>query len=281
MTRATVCLTVDFDAVSPWLHAGEFGDSPVQRSRGRFGAEVGAPRLLGLFDRLDVPSTWFIPGHTIDSFPEPCQRVVDEGHEVGHHGWSHTPPGEYESREAERADVARGIESIEDLTGSAPAGYRSPSWDFSPNTVSILQEFGFEWSSSGMAREFEPYELREEHAPVDDPYELGDPVGITEVPVSWQRDDYPALAFSGNRAFSDEAAVFDHWRRQFDWMYEQCEEPRSSESRTQSGEDGGIYVITLHPQVSGRSPRPGMLRELIEHMAAKPGVEFARVSDVV
>ncbi|WP_459845152.1 polysaccharide deacetylase family protein [Halolamina salina] len=273
MARATVCLTVDFDAVSPWLHAGEFGDSPVQRSRGRFGAEVGAPRLLDLFDRLDVPATWFVPGHTIDSFPEPCERVVDAGHEIGHHGWSHTPPGEYESREAERADVARGIESIESLTGSPPAGYRSPSWDFSPYTVSILREFGFEYSSSGMAREFEPYELTDEHAPVDEPYEVGEPVGITEVPVSWQRDDYPALAFSGNRAFADEAAVFDHWRRQFDWMYEQYEGTRSGE--------GGVYVLTLHPQVSGRSPRPSMLRELIEHMAAKPGVEFATVGEVV
>jgi peptidoglycan/xylan/chitin deacetylase (PgdA/CDA1 family) len=267
MARATVCLTVDFDAVSPWLHAGDFGDSPVQRSRGRFGAEVGAPRLLDLFDRLDVPTTWFVPGHTIDSFPEPCERVVDAGHEIGHHGWSHTPPSEYESREAERADIARGIESVENLTGSAPAGYRSPSWDFSPHTVSLLNEFGFDYSSSGMAREFEPYELTDEHAPAEEPYELGEPLGITEVPVSWQRDDYPALAFSGNRAFSDEAAVFDHWRRQFDWMYENI--------------DGGIYVLTLHPQVSGRSPRPGMLRELIEHMAAKPAVELATVGDTL
>ncbi|MFW5911221.1 MAG: polysaccharide deacetylase family protein [Halolamina sp.] len=279
MARATVCLTVDFDAVSPWLHAGEFVDSPVQRSRGRFGAEVGAPRLLDLFDRLDVPTTWFIPGHTIDSFPEPCERVVDAGHEVGHHGWSHTPPGEYESREAERADIARGIDSIESLTGSLPAGYRSPSWEFSPHTVWLLSEFDFEWSSSGMAREFEPYELTEDRAPVDGPYEVGESMGITEVPVSWQRDDYPALAFTGNRAFSDEAAVFDHWRRQFDWMYENCGEPRSPGSRTKSG-DGGVYVLTLHPQVSGRSPRPSMLRELIEYMAAKPGVEFATVGEV-
>jgi peptidoglycan/xylan/chitin deacetylase (PgdA/CDA1 family) len=267
MVSATVCLTVDFDAVSPWLHAGEFGDSPVQRSRGRFGAEVGAPRLLDLFDDLDVPSTWFVPGHTIDSFPEPCQRVVDAGHEIGHHGWSHIPPGRYESREAERADLERGIESIERLTGSPPDGYRSPSWDFSPHTVSLLAELGFEWSSSGMAREFEPYELTEDVAPRDDTYEVGDPVGITELPVSWQRDDYPALAFSGDRAFSDEAAVFDHWRRQLDWMYDHVEE--------------GIYVMTVHPQVIGRAPRIGMLGELLEHAAGKPGVEFATVGDAL
>jgi len=244
MAHATVCLTADFDAVSPWLHAFD-GDSPVNCSRGRFGADVGAPRLLDLFERHDVPATWFIPGHTIDSFPEPCERIVDDGHEVAHHGWSHTRPSDYESREDERADIVRGIESIEGLTGSAPEGYRSPSWDFSAHTVSLLSELGFEWSSSGMAREFEPYELTEEVAPHDGPYEVGDPVGITEVPVSWQRDDYPALAFSGNRAFSDEAAVFDHWRRQFDWMYEHV--------------DGGIYVMTVHPQVIGRAPRTGML----------------------
>jgi len=267
MAQATVCLTVDFDAVSPWLHMGEFGSSPVNRSRGRFGAEVGAPRLLDLFDRHDVPATWFVPGHTIDSFPEPCRRVVEAGHEVAHHGWSHTQPSEYESREAERADLVRGIESIESLTGSAPDGYRSPSWDFSTHTVSLLDELDFEWSSSGMAREFQPYELTEESAPPGEPYELGEPVGITEVPVSWQRDDYPAFAYSGGHAFSNEAAVFDHWRRQFDWMCEHV--------------DGGVYVLTVHPQVIGRAPRPAMLGELIEHVAGTPGVRFATVGDAL
>ena len=266
MADPTFCLTVDFDAVSLWLHWDDEHDTPVNRSRGRFGAEEGAPRLLDLLDDRDVPTTWFVPGHTIESFPEPCAAVLDAGHEVQHHGWSHTSPGDYESREAERADMVRGIEAVEALTGSRPTGYRSPSWEFSEHTVELLVELGFEWSSNTMARDFALYDLTDDRAPVDGPYEVGDSVGITEVPVSWQRDDFPPLAFTGTRGFADEQAIFDHWRRQFDWMVDTV--------------DGGVFVLTVHPQVVGRSARLAMLDDLLDY-AAYADVEFARVSDVV
>jgi hypothetical protein len=90
MATATVCLCYDFDVVSVWFHAYGATDSPTKTSRGLFGADVAAPRILDLHERLDLPATWFTPGHTIDSFPEVCGRVVDAGHDVQCHGWSHT-----------------------------------------------------------------------------------------------------------------------------------------------------------------------------------------------
>lgn len=265
MSNATVCLTVDFDAVSPWLHGDPASNTPINRSRGRFGAEEGAPRLLDLFADRDVSTTWFVPGHTVESFPAVCEDVVDAGHEVQHHGWSHTPPGEFESRAAEREDLERGIETLESLTGSRPTGYRSPSWDFSEHTVDLIADLDFEWSSNGMAHEFELYELARDRAPVDAPYETGDPVGVTEVPVSWHRDDYPPLAFSPTRGFADEPAVYDRWRRQFDWMRRHV--------------DAGVFVLTLHPQVSGRSSLLGHLDDLLDHFSSH--ATFERVGDAV
>ena len=262
----TVCLTVDFDAVSPWLHAGD-RDSPVNRSRGRFGAEVGAPRLLELFDDRDVPTTWFVPGHTVESFPEVCERVVADGHPVQHHGWSHRPPGEYEGRAAERADLERGVGAIESLTGRAPRGYRSPSWDLSEHTADLLVELGFEYDSSGMAREFRPYELHRDDPDPDEPYDRGEPTGVVEVPVSWQRDDYPPLAFTGDRGFADEAAVYRSWRRQFDYAHERVED--------------AVYVLTLHPQVSGKGHRVERLERLLDHVADADGAAFDTVNAVV
>ena len=142
MPADTVRLGSDFDAVSPWLHTDD-GDrnTPTNRSRGPYGAEVGAPNVPAFLAERDPPATWVVPGRTIDSFPDIRERVAD-AHEVAHHGWSHTPPGDYDSRAGERADIERGIASIEALTGSPPAGYRSPSRDYSEHTVGLLAEVG-------------------------------------------------------------------------------------------------------------------------------------------
>lgn len=266
MDAPTVCLTFDFDAVSPWLHIDPERNTPTNRSRGLYGAEVGAPRLLDLLDEYGVDTTWFVPGHTIDSFPEVAGRVHDEGHDVQHHGWSHTPPGDYESRGAERADLERGIESIEDLTGRRPTGYRSPSWDFSEHTRELLVDLGFEWDSSDMARDFEPYHLRPDSAPVDGPYERGEPYDVLELPVSWGRDDWPAFGFSSGKGFVDEAAIFRQWREQFDWMADNVE--------------GGVFVLTMHPQVSGEAHRVQRLAEFVEHVQRHETAGFATCSEV-
>ncbi|WP_336025162.1 polysaccharide deacetylase family protein [Halobellus salinisoli] len=270
MSRATVCLTVDFDAVSSWIHSFGEADSPTNLSRGVFGADVGAPRLLELFDAHDITTTWFVPGHTIESFPDVVEAVWADGtgHDIQHHGWSHTRPRTYPDKTSERADIERGIEAIEDLTGRQPVGYRSPSWDFSANTLSLLREFGFEWDSSQMASEFEPYRLRDGwRAPADAPYERGEKTEIVEVPVSWQRDDFPAFAFNRQRGYANESAVFEMWEAQFDWMYQNVE--------------NGIYTLTMHPQIMGYSHRVQRLESLIETIDAYPDVEFATIESAI
>ncbi|MBO0838618.1 MAG: polysaccharide deacetylase family protein, partial [Actinobacteria bacterium] len=86
-----VCLTFDFDAVSAWVYRGL--TTPTQLSRGEFGV-VGARRILDLLERHGVKATWFIPGHTIETYPGACREVVEAGHEVGHHGYLHEPPAD-------------------------------------------------------------------------------------------------------------------------------------------------------------------------------------------
>ncbi|MFC6723348.1 polysaccharide deacetylase [Halobium palmae] len=267
MSRARVCLTVDFDGVSSWIHSFDEADSPTNLSRGLFGVDVGAPRLLDLFDEHGVETTWFVPGHTIDSFPEAVDEVWTAGHDIQHHGWSHTRPGTYPDAAAERDDIERGIESIESLTGRAPSGYRSPSWDFSANTLSLLEEFDFEWDSSQMGREFRPYRLRTGwQAPADAPYDRGSETDLVEVPVSWQRDDFPAFAFNRERGYANETEIFETWESQFEWMYRNV--------------DDGVYVLTMHPQIMGYGHRLERLNALVESMAAHSDVEFTTVDDV-
>ncbi len=118
---------VDVDAVAGWL--GSYGgeDSPDDISRGLFAGEVGAPRLLKLFERYNLKTTWFIPGHSIETFPEQMKAVVDAGHEVGVHGYSHENPIAM-TREQERDVLDYNIELVTQLSGKRPTGYVAPWW---------------------------------------------------------------------------------------------------------------------------------------------------------
>ena len=78
------------DAVAGWL--GSYGgeDSPCDISRGMFSGEVGSPPVR-LFERFGIKTTWFIPAHSIETFPEQMKAVAEAGHEIGMHGYSHEP----------------------------------------------------------------------------------------------------------------------------------------------------------------------------------------------
>src|SRR4029077_8433887 len=93
MTKEILCsIGVDVDAVAGWL--GSYGgeDSPSDIQRGMFSGEVGTPRLLKLFDRYALRTSWFIPGHSLETFPEQMKMVAEAGHEIGAHGYSHENP---------------------------------------------------------------------------------------------------------------------------------------------------------------------------------------------
>jgi len=88
MAQHFVCLTFDFDAISPWIYRGMSTPTPI--SRGEFGI-IGAQRLLDLLAKHDITATWFVPGHTIETYPDICTRIHAAGHEIGHHGYLHEP----------------------------------------------------------------------------------------------------------------------------------------------------------------------------------------------
>ena len=84
--RLTVALTFDHDAISSEVTRG---DGPVKLSRGEFGPRVGVPRILALLEREAIPATFFVPGHTLATFPDSVASIVAAGHEIGCHGWAH------------------------------------------------------------------------------------------------------------------------------------------------------------------------------------------------
>lgn len=74
---------IDVDAVSGWINTTNGTPADVTNiSRGIFGATVGTDRLLKMFDHYKVKATWFIPAHSIESFPKQMVKVRDAGHEM-------------------------------------------------------------------------------------------------------------------------------------------------------------------------------------------------------
>jgi peptidoglycan/xylan/chitin deacetylase (PgdA/CDA1 family) len=263
--KIAVNLGTDFDAQALWL--GAFNrPTPAAMSRGEFGAKVGVPRLLELYRRFDITTTWFTPGHTVDTFSEECRQVLEAGHEFGHHGYYHEiPPGI--TRDTERRLMELAFDSFKNVLGVQPTGYRSPYWDYSDNTLDLIEEFGFDYDTSLMARDLVPYHPQ----PWQVNWEKGNVAGkashVLELPVNWYLDDFPPLAYTGPQAgMQDTETILRRWRDIFDYAYDNVDNP--------------VYATCVHPQIIGQAHHMMWYEKLIEHIAGKDGVWFATMADI-
>lgn len=260
MPRHIVCLTFDFDAQSGFISRGL--TSPTPLSRGEFGV-VGAARVLSLLKRWDIPSTWFIPGFTIETYPAACEAVLRAGHEIGHHSWAHIAPAT-QTREEEQADLLRGSEAILRLTGRKPVGYRSPAWDLSPNTIDLLLEQGFQYDSSMMGDDYTPYFVRQgDVVELGQPVKFGPPSTLLELPISWTLDDHPHFEYwrlptTVNPGLQNPRAVLQSWMDEFRYFRRSV--------------DWGILTYTMHPYVIGRGMRMLAVEEFVAGLVGEGAV---------
>ena len=252
--RCAVALSFDSDHETNELRDG--GESPGKLSQGQYGNRQGVPRILEILTRHGVPATFFVPAVTALLYPDEQRRIVAEGHEIGIHGWIHERNSVLPI-DAERDLMLRSADTLASITGVRPVGMRTPSWDFSPNTLALAREMGLIYDSSLMA-DVDCYELLEN----------GEPTGVIELPVEWIRDDavyFNMNRFSGLRPHTPPEAVFDIFRREFEAAWR----------------EGGLFQLTMHPHVIGYRSRLWILEELIGLMRGRPGVWFATHADVV
>lgn len=275
-----VAYGVDVDAVAGWLgsYAGE--DSPDDISRGLFAGEVGSPRLLKLFEKYNIKTTWFMPGHSIETFPEQMKLVVDAGHEVGAHGYSHENPIAMTAVQEEDV-LLRSIELIEKLSGRRPTGYVAPWWEFSTITNELLLKHGIKYDHSLMHNDFTPYYVRvgdrwtkiDYSARANDwmkPLERGQETDLVEIPANWYLDDLPPMMFikksPNSHGFVNPRDVEQMWRDQFDWVYRE--------------HDFAVFGMTIHPDVSGRPQVLMMHERLIEYINSHDGVRWVTFDEI-
>lgn len=195
------CFGVDIDAVAGWI--GSYGgeDSPSDIQRGMFAGDIGTPRLLKMFQRKGVPASWFIPGHSAETFPDSVRMIVDAGHEIGAHGYSHENPVAM-SEQQERDVMEKSLEVLTRLSGKAPRGYVAPWWELSARTPTLLKEFGFTYDHSQGLNDFVPFYARVGDAwtKIDftkeaktwmKPLVRGQEIDIVEIGANWYVDDLP------------------------------------------------------------------------------------------
>ncbi len=281
MTKEIKCaIGVHVDAVAGWL--GSYGgqDSPSDIQRGMFAGEVGIPRLLELFRRLEVRTTWFIPGHSLETFPSQVEQVVAQGHEVGAHGYSHENPIAM-TREQETAVLARCVELIEGVSGVRPRGYVAPWWEMSESTAELLLSQGFTYDNSQGYHDFLPFYARVEDSwtkvdysqPAESwmrPLRRGREVDLVEIAANWYLDDLPPMMFikqsPNSHGFVNPRELEQMWRDEFDWVFREM--------------DYAVFPLTIHPDVSGRPQVLLMLERLVAHLRSHPGVTFVTMEEV-
>ena len=282
MTKDIRCaFGVDVDAVAGWL--GSYGgeDSPLDISRGMFSGEVGAPRLLELFRRFGIKTTWFIPGHSMETFPEQMEAVAKAGHEVGIHGYSHENPIEMTLQQEEDV-LDKCIELATNLTGKRPTGYVAPWWEFSPNTNELLLKKGFKYDHSLMHRDVEPHYIRvgDSWTKIDytqdadvwmKPLVRGtQETNLIEIPANWYLDDLPPMMFikaaPNSHGYVSPRHLGEMWKDTFDWVYREY--------------DYAVFTFTIHPDVSGRPQVLMMLEKLYSYMIGHPGVSFSTFDEI-
>jgi peptidoglycan/xylan/chitin deacetylase (PgdA/CDA1 family) len=249
--RCAAAFTFDFDAEEVWLAEDpDNAERPGVLSQGTYGAKVAVPLILELLGRHGLRATFFIPGRVAKTHPGRVQEIVAAGHEVAHHGYTHTSPTAL-GREEEAKELIEGRAILESF-GVEVSGYRSPSWDLSRHTLDLLEANGFAYASNLMD-DIRPYRH--------------DGRSIVEVPVQWILDDAPHFWFDGaswTKKIATTADVRSIWEEELMGIREL----------------GGSCVFTMHPQIIGRPGRLHLLDHMIAYARSRDDVWIATCGEV-
>jgi len=257
--RAAAAITFDVDAESPVLTAGAANARRLGvMSHQAYGPLTGVPRLLRMLRRLGVRSTFFVPGYTAERYPAVCDRILEEGHEIAHHSYLHESTAGMDP-DTEAAMLDRGLEALDRAFGVRPVGYRAPMWELNYHTPSLLIDRGFEYDSTLMDCDV-PYVLAEDERP--------GARDIVEIPIHWSLDDWEQYGYipdvSGSGLIESPAKVLEMWSLELDAYHR----------------EGGCFVLTNHPFLTGRPSRARALEELVERMQSYDGLWLATLREI-
>lgn len=254
--RCAVAITFDMDADS-LVHVAQPDRAPTlvsTTSMLRYGPEIGVPRILDSWRKLDVRQTFFVPAWCAESYPEAVEAMVAGGHEVALHSYIHELSYDWQ-REEEHYWLRRSTEIIERVSGRRPRGWRSPMYSFSRHTAELLVEEGFVYDSSLMGD--------------DVPYLLSAAGGrLVELPTHWGADDYPQYAHTPELNYSVPVKApqdaIRNYRDEFEAHYAH----------------GGLWIAVWHPFLTGRLTRWHHIEQFLLDIRGHGDVWFATLEAV-
>jgi peptidoglycan-N-acetylglucosamine deacetylase len=252
--RCACLFTFDLDADVVWVHRGS--DDPIGLSMGRFESKVGVPLLLNMLDDFGIKSTFFVPGWVAERYTPTIDDILRRGHDVEHHGYLHEPPRTFKTSEEEEEALIKGMETLERITGRRPRAYRSPFWEFSANTIPLLEKHGFEYTGDLMDTLLPDYHV------VD-----GRTTTMINLPGHWILDDLAHFYYhiSARKTILSCRQVLELYQEELDGIRAY----------------GGLFTLTMHPQASGRPSRVLMLKRLIEYIQSLPDVWITSPAELV
>ncbi|TMC28231.1 MAG: hypothetical protein E6J32_09345 [Chloroflexi bacterium] len=253
----TICMSVDYDAVSTWIAAGQTGLRTL--SRGEF-AELATPQLLAIFKRFGITTSWYVPGTTALQYPESVAAVGAAGHEIANHTLRHEDIGALPVDQM-RDSLGRTNDILERITGQRAVGARLSGADLGDGTcLRIMAEMGFRYDSSLLGG-YRPFWAPSPHTiDAEGLIQRGKPLDMVELPFIWILTDFSQFEFHYGppqyRALLPNARqVEEVWKDEIDDLT--------------TRDPGGFLMFALHPQVIGRGSRLAMLERVIEHALEK------------
>lgn len=258
--RAAACFTFDLDAESPVLfehpEAGGWLDAMSHQA---YGPRTGVPRLLRLLDRAGIRATFFVPGYSAERWPDAVRSIRDAGHEIACHGYLHEGAHSASGPDEEERRLLRSLEALDAVAGVRPLGYRGPMWELTYDTPALLAKHGFRYES-GLMDADHPYRLAVSPAPAA--------ASIVELPSHWSLDDWEPYNYlpgiTGTGVIASPAEVIARWTLELEALVD----------------EGGLFVLTNHPFVSGRASRAAGLARLIDHAKSIDGLWIATAAEI-
>ena len=215
-----------------------------------YGSRVGVWRLLDMFRRYGVASTFFCCALALERNPGVAREIPGQGHEVCGHGYRWE---EYHlmDRDAEQDAIAKTVESLQKTTGERTVGWFT-RYGPSVNTRDLVVEHGgFVYDSIGLNDDL-PYYVTAKERP------------WLVVPYSMETND--ARFWRGGLVSVND--FYDYLKDTFDVLYE--------EGRTHPK----MMSVGLHCRIAGRPARSRAVERFLQYARQMPGVWFARRDEI-
>ena len=203
MTKKTHVMTVD---VEDYFHVSAFEKNIAQSDWDNLALRVekNTFRLLDLFAQHNVKSTFFTLGWVAERCPSLIKAIVEQGHELASHGYSHQRATAM-TKEAFVEDVSKSKQILESISGQRITGYRAPSFSINESNTWVyeaLVKLGFEYSASTYPISHDLYGV-----PSWPRFIYQRPEGITEIPVPTIRENETNTGIGGGGYFR----LYPYW----------------------------------------------------------------------